>query len=118
MFTPPDEEGWMWCNAIINAPSFRGDLNFQMLWLDLDSFRTQLSASLAEANWPCEVRLASTDPGIDVLFRVERTGQVVGTYQFGGLGTHRPMLSGAFEMDQTYLGTLLAQVERELADLT
>jgi hypothetical protein len=118
MFTLPDDEGWMWCNAIINAPGFRGDLDFQMLRSDLDSFRTQLSAARVVANWPCEARLASTDPGIEVSFRIERTGQVAGTYRFGGRGTYRPVLSGEFGMDQTYLDPLLTQVERVLADLT
>jgi len=116
-FGPPDGEGWLWCNTCITAPGFRGDLDFQMLRSDLESFRTRLSTAVVEANWPCDVRLASTDPGIDLRFRVEHTGQVVGEYQFGGCGSHRPLLSGAFGMDQTYLGPLLAQVDRVLADL-
>jgi hypothetical protein len=117
MCTPPDDEGWVWCNAIVNAPGFRGDVDFQMLVSDLDSFRAQLSNSLDGANWLCEVRLASTDPGFDLSFRVERTGQIVGKYEFGGLGAYRPVLSGAFAMNQTYLGPLLTQVERLLVDL-
>jgi hypothetical protein len=117
MFTPPDKEGWMWCNAIIDAPSFRGDVDFQMLRSDLDAFHAELLNSLNGAKWPCNVRLASTEPGIDLAFRVERTGQVVGTYEFGGRGAYRPVLSGAFAMDQTYLRPLLTQVERLLTDL-
>jgi hypothetical protein len=42
MFTPPDGEGWMCCHAIIDAPGFRGELDFPMLRSDLDHFRTQL----------------------------------------------------------------------------
>jgi hypothetical protein len=118
MFTPPDDEGWMWCNANINAPGFRGDLDFQMLRSDLESFRIQLLGGLVWANWPCEARLASTDPGIDLSFRIERTGQVTGSYRFGGRGTYRPELSRDFEMDQTFLGPLLTQVEQVLADLS
>jgi hypothetical protein len=117
MFTPPDKEGWMWCNAIINSPGFRGDVDFQMLRSDLDTFHAQLSNSLESASWPCKVRLASTDPGIDLTLHVERTGQVVGNYQFGGRGAYRPVLSGAFAMDQTYLRPLLTQVEQLIADL-
>jgi hypothetical protein len=108
----------MWCSATVDAAGFRGELDFQMLRSDLDSFRAQLSDSLVQANWPSDVRLASTEPGVDLSFRIDRTGQVVGAYRFGGLGAHRPVLSGAFEMDQTYLGPLLGQVERDLADLT
>jgi hypothetical protein len=116
-FTPPDDEGWMWCNATVDAPGFRGDLDFYMLRSDLESFHAQLSDSLDGANWPCEARLASTEPGIDLSFRVERTGQIAGAYEFGGQGAYRPALSGTFAMDQTYVGPLLAQVGRVLADL-
>jgi hypothetical protein len=37
MFTPPDDEGRMWCSAIINVPGSRGDVDFQMLRSDLDT---------------------------------------------------------------------------------
>jgi len=116
MFTPPDEEGWVWCNAVIDAPGFRGDFDFQMLRGDLDPFHDQLVCSLDGTNWPCEVRLASTEPGVDLSFHVERTGRIAGTYQFGG--DRHPSLSGVFTMDQTYLGPLLAQLNRLLADLS
>lgn len=78
-----------------------------MLRTDLDPFQAQLVHSLDGANWPCEVRLASTDPGVDLLFRVERTGRITGAYQFGG---DDRLFSGAFTMDQTYVGPLLAQM--------
>ena len=116
-FAPLDDEGWMWWNAVIHVPGFRGDLDFQMLKADLYMFRTRLSASTIAENWPCDARLASTDPGMDLSFRVERTGQVVGEYQFGGCRAQPPLLSGTFGMDQTYLGPLLAQIDGVLADL-
>lgn len=117
LFTPPDKEGWMWCNAIVEVPGFRGDFDFQMLRADIIPFHAQLLDSLDGTNWPCEARLTSTEPGIDLSFRVERTGRIAGVYGFGGHGTYRPSLSGAFVMDQTYLGPLLVQVERLLSDL-
>ena len=93
LFTPPDDEGWMWCNATVNAPGFRGDLDFQMLRSDLDSFRdANFGVDMIEANWPHEVRLSSTDPGIDLAFRIERTGQITGTYRIRRSG-HTPSLA-------------------------
>jgi hypothetical protein len=117
MFTPPDDEGWMWCNAIVNVPGFRGDVDFHMLRSDLECFHAGLSAAMVASNWPCEVHLESTDPGVDLSLHVERTGQINGDYQFGGRGAYRPVISGSFAMDQTYLGPLLAQVEQLLIDL-
>ena len=107
----------MWCNAIINVPGFRGDVDFHMLRSDLERFRVELSASMVASNWPCEVHLESTDPGVILTFRVERTGQIAGEYQIGGRGAYRPVITGSFGMDQTYLGPLLAQVERLLTEL-
>jgi len=117
MFTTPDAGGWMYCNAIIDVPNFRGDLDFHMLLDDLDRFLDELSRSLDAANWPCDVRLASAEPGIDLAFRVEGTGQVEGEYSFGGRGSYRPSLSGAYRMDQTFLAPLLAQLTRMRGEL-
>jgi hypothetical protein len=117
MFAPCDGENWMWCNAIIDVPGFRGDLDFQMLIDDLEQFRRKLADSLDEVNWPCDVRLVSTDPGIDLSFRIDHTGQTEGKYRFGGCGSYHPVLSGTFRMDQTYLVPLLAQVDQLIADL-
>lgn len=115
---PPDEEGWMWCNAIVNVPGFRGDLDFQIMRGDLEAFRSQLAAATEPPSWPRDVRLASTEPGIDLSFRVEATGQVVGEYQFFGQGPQSAVLSGTFRMDQTYLRPILTQVDSVLAEAT
>ena len=116
-FFVPGRDGWMNCRAIVNAPGVRGEFDFGMMRVDLESFRSDLEKALAVVNWPCGVRLVSTDPGIDLSFRVERTGQVRGTFQFGGCGTSYAMLSGEFEMDQTFLGPLHSQLVEMLSAL-
>jgi len=106
----------MWCNAVIDAPGFQGDFDFQMLRGDLHPFHDQLVRSLDGTSWPCEARLASTEPGVDLSFRIERTGRIAGAYRFGG--DRHASLSGTFTMDQTYLAPLLAQLNRLLSDLS
>jgi len=117
-YLKPDEEGWVGCNVIINVPGFRGDVDFHMLRSDLERFHTELSSARVATNWPREVLLASTEPGFELSFRVERTGQVAGQYRFGSQEIHRAVLSGDFTMDQTYLEPLLSQTEQVLADFS
>jgi hypothetical protein len=114
MFTPPDDEGWMYCNAIVNAPGFRGDLDCHLQRADLEHFRSQLAHAAEAAHWPCEARLCGLEPGIDVSFRVERTGQVAGSYRFQSRGVGEATLCGSFRMDQTFLPMLLQQIEEVL----
>jgi hypothetical protein len=117
MFTLPDDEGWMYCNAIVNAPGFRGDLDCYLQRTDLELFRSQLAHAVETSHWPCEARLCGLEPGIDVSFRVERTGQIVGGYRFQSRGVGEATLCGSFGMDQTFLPSLLQQVEEVLRNL-
>ncbi len=107
----------MYCNAIVNAPSFRGDIDCSLQRADVVSFRDQLAHAVEATHWPCEVRLCGLEPGIDVSFRVERTGHVEGQYRFQGRGVGEATLCGSFCMDQTFLGPLLQQVEEVLQEL-
>jgi hypothetical protein len=107
----------MYCNAIVNAPGFRGDLDCYLQRADLELFRSQLAYAVQAAHWPCEARLCGLEPGIDVSFRVERTGQVAGGYRFQSRGVGEATLCGSFRMDQTYLPSLLQQVEEVLQAL-
>jgi hypothetical protein len=62
---------------------------------------------------------AAVSPSLPIRWRRESRRLVTGcTLRTGpGPDTYRSKLSGMFTMDQTYLGPLLAQVERPLADL-
>lgn len=115
-FGPSDEEGWIPCSAVVNVPGFRGEFDFCMLKTDLEFFRSQLAPAIGGGGWPTSARLASTDPGIDLSWQIERTGQIHGRYRFVQ-GLDGPELSGGFVADQTLLRPLLVQVERILAEL-
>lgn len=106
----------MYCNAVVDAPGFRGDLDRHLQKADLERFRSQLAHSVEAAHRPCESRLCGLESGIDVSFRVERTGRVVGRYQFQSRGVGGATLHSSFEMDQTFLGPLLSQVEEVLRE--
>jgi hypothetical protein len=116
-FTTPDDEGWMCCNAVLNTPNFRSTLDFFLQRVDLDLFQSQLVHAVEPAHWPCAIRLCGLEPGIDVAFRVERSGQVNGSYRFQSRSTGEATLSGTFCMDQTFLQPLLRQVEGDLREL-
>jgi hypothetical protein len=117
MFTSPGVEGWMWCGVQMDVPGFHGEYDFQLERLNLELFRSQLAHATEPTNWPCQAQFSSTDPGVDLVLQVARSGQVVGEYRFCNYNGGGATLSGSFALDQTYLPPLLAQVERSLAEL-
>jgi hypothetical protein len=116
-FAPPGRDGWMWCDVVVDVPGFHGEYAFQLERVNLELFWSQLAGAVESANWPCQAQLSSTDPGIDLVLRVARSGQVAGEYRFCNYNEGGAVLSGTFGLDQTYLPPLLAQVERSLAEL-
>src|SRR4051812_36186429 len=101
----------MHCGLVVDVPGFHGELDVQVWRADLTEFRDQLARSDEPTRWPCEVVFSSTEPGIELRFKVARTGRVGGAYRFGG-GFGAATLSGTFEMDQTFIRPLLEQVQR------
>ncbi len=114
-FQPPDQEAWMWCTVQLDVPGFRGEFDFQLERANLEHFRTQLAHTVEPSHWPCQARLTSTDEGVDLLLQVARSGQITGEYRFcnhaGGA-----TLTGMCQLDQTYLGPLLSQINQVLAE--
>jgi hypothetical protein len=116
-FTAPDGEGWLWTRAQMDVPGFRGAYDFQLEQGNLELFRSQLARAVEPKNWPCQAQLSSTDPGVDLVLQVARSGQVAGEYRFCNYKDGGATLAGSFAVDQTFLPSLLAQVERSLAEL-
>jgi len=111
-----DDEQWIDCHVLVDVPGVHGEFDVHMLLSDLTSFRDQLVGSIDPSNWPCEVCWTSIEPGIDLRLEIDRRGRVQGVYRLGGDDAYKVVLSGEFFLDQTYLGPLLAQVERALVE--
>ena len=64
----------MWCSVLVDVPGFRGEYDFQLERLNLELFRSQLTQAVKSAHWPCQAQLSSTDPGVDLVLQVARSG--------------------------------------------
>jgi hypothetical protein len=114
-FTPPDEDNWLACQVSVEVPGFSGDFPCCVWQSELDSFHRQLVRMSEQVGHPSTADLTSTDPGIDLHLSMNQAGQIEGRYALQNFDSPgQPTLSGFFQMDQSYLPSLLAQVVKLL----
>jgi hypothetical protein len=110
-FSPPNDEDRMACNVAVEVPGFSGEFRCWVWRPDLQSFHRQLVQMIEQVGVASSAKLTSTDPGIDLRFSLNRAGRIEGRYALQNFDTPgQPTLSGDFQMDQSYLPGLLAQV--------
>jgi hypothetical protein len=113
--SPPDQEGWFGCEVTVEVPGFSGHFRCDVWRVDLQSFQRQIREMIDRIGSPSTANLAWTDPGIDLHFSMNTRGQILGRYVFQNFDTTgQATLSGEFQMDQSYLPGLSAQVAEVL----
>ncbi len=109
-------EDWVVVRAIITTDGFAGDFEAQLQLADLERFDCEVGAMYDNVGQPLTAELSSAEPGVWLQLKMRNLGGVASAYRFecedsSGAST---MLSGSFEMDQSYLPALRASVN-ELA---
>jgi hypothetical protein len=114
-----DDEGW--CRVQVQAvvPGFEGNCEAWLQSADLVRFESQIGAMYESVGLPGTATLASAEPDLEVVLTMQRMGGVSGRYRLeserrDGVPT---VLSGAFEMDQSFLPALQGSVGELLSDL-
>jgi hypothetical protein len=113
-----DDEDWVRVQLIASAPGFAADFEAWLQLEDLRRFKRQVEAIYSTLAGVAE--LSSAEPDICLKLAAASMGQVLGTYRFeseyreGGA----TILSGAVELDQSYLPALAASVENLISDLS
>lgn len=112
---PPDPEGWTKLDVEVTVAGFSGRCLGSIQHDDLRRFADALQQMDATLGEPNKAVLSSAEPDIKIELSMDRRGHVVGRYAFEsecryGIPT---VLSGAFEMDQSFLPSL----RREVAEL-
>jgi hypothetical protein len=109
-----DSEDW----AMVLVESHCNGFNGQFIaWLqteDLERFSKQLSRIVTDLGQESTATLVSAEPDLELELKLDRRGHIKGSYRLeserrDGIPTS---LSGAFDMDQTYIPLLLAQVQQ------
>ena len=113
--SPADLEGWCKVQVQIQANGFAGDV---IAWLEMEAIRffdVEIKGMMDTLGQESSAWLRSSEPDLDIQLKMNRLGQVRGTYAIeserrDGIPT---VLSGSFDIDQSFLSLL----RRQLHDL-
>ena len=111
----PDD--WFSCEVYVEVPGFQGSFSCWVWRRDLERFTSQLEEMISRIGEQSSARLESTEPGIAITLSMNDRGHIDGKYclrNFDAPGS--PTLSGAFDIDQTYLRPLLRDITNVLTE--
>jgi len=114
-----DGEGWCRVQVKVRANGFRGEFESWLQLNDIERFKNQLSAMSASIGKVCIATLASAEPDIRMELSMHPLGNITGRYALeserrDGIAT---MLSGAFDLDQSFLPSLQQGIDELLEQL-
>ncbi len=113
-----DEEDWVRVHLAASANGFIADYEAWLQLEDLRRFERELEAMYSALSG--SATLASAESDIRISLSMASLGQILGTYRFeseyreGGATA----LTGAFELDQSYLPSLAAGVGALVSELS
>jgi hypothetical protein len=114
-----DAEDWAKVTVNVECNGFRGEFVAWLQSQDVRRFSAELATMYGSVGTPATARLCSPEPDIDVELNMDVRGHIVGSYRFeserrNGTPT---VLSGEFEMDQSFIPDLTKQLEALAAQL-
>lgn len=112
-YSKADAEDWAKVTLSIKCNGFRGEFVAWLQTQDVRRFGAELMTMYQSVGKPAIARLCSAEPDIDVELNMDARGHIVGNYRFESerINGTRTVLSGEFEMDQSFLPDLANQVE-------
>ena len=86
---------------------------------DLDRFRREINSLYALVGQASKATLASAEPDIEIVLTMRPNGSVDGTYKFESerRNGYATVLSGGFEIDQSFLPELERDIQVLLSEL-
>jgi hypothetical protein len=112
---PPATEGWRVAHVKVSVPGFNGSYQCQLITDDLKVFQAQLKQMSRSVGQECSASLITTDPGIRIVLKMDKLGNIHGRYalrNFGSFG--EPTLEGGFAADQTFLAAWRDGITEEI----
>ena len=108
-----DEEDWAKVALTIGCNGFRGEFVAWLQTRDIQRFRNELVTMYQSIGTPAKARLCSAEPDIDIELSSDWRGHIVGNYRFESerINGTPTVLSGGFEMDQSFIPDLTKQLE-------
>lgn len=114
-----DDEDWCRVQVLASVPGFEADFETWLQGSDLVRFAMELDGLYESAGKPGSASLFSAEPNIFMELTMQTLGGIKGQYKFrNDAGGEVPaILSGGFDLDQSYLPSLRNSVSNLLAEL-
>ena len=113
------EEDWCWVHVAADVPGFAAHFDAQLQGEDLSRFAAEVGRLQESVGGPGTATLSSYERGLEITLTMQRLGGISGRYRFESerIGGDPAVLSGPFEMDQSFLPRLRDDVLNLLSEL-
>ena len=117
--SPCTDEDWCWVHVTAEVPGFSARFDAQLQGGDLSRFATEVGRLHESVSEPGTARLSSYERGLEITINLQRLGGISGRYRFESerIGGDPAVLSGPFEIDQSFLTGLREDVLNLLSEL-
>jgi hypothetical protein len=114
-----DDEDWVRVQVLVEVNGFSGDFEAWLQLGDLERFANEIGAMYESAGKSSSAVLVSAEPDIQINLAMQSLGGIVGTYALESerLDGTPTVLSGAFNIDQSFLPSLRQSIYSLIADL-
>jgi hypothetical protein len=108
-----DAEDWVRVQVVAAAPGFTGDFEAWLQLSDLQRFKTEVQSMYESVGSPANASLVCAEPDVKIKLEMLPLGSIIGSYR---LESERPdgkptALTGAFQLDQSYLPSLVESID-------
>ncbi|MGZ8226109.1 MAG: WapI family immunity protein [Methylococcaceae bacterium] len=114
-----DDEDWIRVQVLVEVNGFSGDFEAWLQLGDLERFANGIGAMYESVGKSSTAVLVSTEPDIHINLAMQSLGVIVGTYALESerLDGTPTVLSGAFNIDQSFLPSLHQSIYPLITDL-
>ena len=114
-----DDEDWVRVQVVTVVNGFHGEFEAWLQSTDLDRFRREINSLYVAVGQAGKATLASAEPEIEIVLTMRPNGAVDGTYKFESerRNGYATVLSGGFEIDQSFLPELERDIQVLLSEL-
>jgi hypothetical protein len=113
------DEDWCWVHVTADVPGFAARFDAQLQAEDLSRFAAEVGRLHESVGEPGTATLSSYERGLEITLTMHKLGGILGRYRFESerIGGDPAVLSGPFEMDQSFLPALREEVLDLLGEL-
>jgi hypothetical protein len=110
-------EDWLNCDVELFVPGFTGAFSAYLQLADFTRFLSELREMYTRIGLSRKAALQGVEPGISIELTSDKLGAISGKYEFVNFPGNNK-LTGNFSMDQSYLPSLVTDIETILQKIS